>query len=334
MFLSTLLTRVSLANIQSPLLFLTILFSPRCTSSLTSPNLQCLVKTLALPKVLSQLLFLSVHSLTLAEMDVESSQAKCFQLIKKFVRVVVAFLSDVTSPSPSLPVTVHGAMADGDRSRRVYYTASAMPELKWIQLDSELEEKGSGPMTELLQLLKVILSANIPVDALAQLEAVCLPFPEVRGETDPLFGRKKGYLTRGEDFASSGKSLLNLVYTDQAMLGSLLCSVTLTHKGTHAKPPHQVYSLLEGFVSFLRDNCRDFSCFLQPVLTVLEAAASSGQLPHSSIFLSILAGFTQTKRDGNSEKEVEKERNEKLLQFISQGMYSQPSLISLCFVVC
>ena len=299
----------------------------RCRSSLTSPHLQCLVKTLALPKVLSQLLLLSVHSLSLEEMEVESSQARCFQLVKKFIRVVISFLPEVTGPSPSLPVSVHGAMADGDRSRRVYYTTTSMPELKWIQLDSEQEENGRGPMAELLQLLKVVLSCNVPADALSQLEIACLPSSsEQQAESDPLFGRKTGYLMRGEDFASGGKPLLNLVYTDQNVLTLLLCSVTLTHKNISTKPLRHVCHLLEGFTSFLRDNCRDFSCFLQPVLTVLNTAASCGQLLHSNIFLSILGGFTH-KSDSSKEKESgkgkERECSEQLLQFISQGMHSQ-----------
>ena len=322
-FLSMLLSRVTLTCRPSSSLLSNGISSYRCRSSLTSPHLQCLVRTLALPKVLSQILFLSNHSLTMAAMDTESSQARCFQLIKKFIRVAISFLLEVMSPSPSLPVTVHGAMADGDRSRRVYCTATTAPELKWIQLDSEFEDKGRGPMTELLQLLKVVLSAHIPVDALAQLEAACSPFSVEQGEPDPLFGRKKGYLMREEDFALGSKPLLNLIYMDQHLLASLLSSIALTHKSSNPKAPHRVCILLEDFVSFLRDTCRDFCCFLQPVLTVLAVAASSGQLPRSEIFLSILGGFTRK----SASKGKEMECNEELLQFISLGAHSRHGFV-------
>lgn len=254
--------------------------------------------------------------------------AHFFTLINKFVTVIVSFLLEVTSPSPSLPVTVYGAMNDGDRSRRVYYTATIMQELKWIQLNSDHEEKGRGPMAELLQLLKAVLSHHIPDATLPQLAAACSPAPQQQSESHPFSCGEKN-----TGFASPDKPLLNLVYNDQSLLTSLLCSVNPTVKKFDQKVAHHAYNLFEGFVMFLKDNCRDLACFVRPVLTILDTAASSGQSLHSDIFLSILGGFThKTNEDREKEsegKEREREHGVKLLQFIGQGTHTQYDFMPL-----
>ena len=220
--------------------------------------------------------------------------AHSVSLIQSCTTNIINLLIDSLSPAHKPLVTFYGAVMDGDRSRRLYYTSSSAQELKWAELKFEQATPTNLPLSELVQLVKKLLVLNLPESS--QEELFSLLRSSEKSSAIPLF-------------SSHGEPLLALIYTNTGLLTALLQGLNIGTEEGQTGSPAQV--LLSNLVSFLVSNCKDLSCFTAPVLAVLAAAGEQGKTVQSKFFLDLLGQFTVAKG--------KKEGQRQLLKFIDQG---------------
>ena len=185
-----------------------------------------------------------------------------------------------------------------------------------MQLQLERSNTRRKLASELLQLLRRMLIARLPDSARIPLQMFCRSHFE-GDETLP--DSERNHL----ELADSSMPLLALIYTNKSLLTQLLkllnastnSSTTeekfqlVPTKGSAAIPPNLVEKLFCNFIHFLDLQCRDHSCFFQPILEVLESQGE--ELQASREFMSLVGRLTA---------EFRKEDNwDKVVRFIQQG---------------
>ena len=224
-----------------------------------------------------------------------SPHSHSISLVQSCATSIVSLLLESLGPAHKAFITLHGAVMDADRSRRLYYSSSSSQELKWVELKAEQTTPTTLPLSELVQLLKALLILPLSEGFIDELHTLLrssnksVPFPP--------------------PFSPSDRPLLNLLYTNTAQLTALLRGLNTSPEGNHAGSPAQI--LLSNLVSFLVSSCRDLSCFTAPVLAVLAAAGEQGKAVQSKFFLELLGQFTAAKEKKDGQRQ--------LLKFIDQG---------------
>lgn len=165
--------------------------------------------------------------------------------------------------------------------------------------------------SELLQLLRQLLSVTPP-------EIVHLPLQEYcRNQFSDSASSELDFL----QFSDLSMPLLTLLYANSSLLSTLLALLNAMPSPSSASEEKTqsstdtsgistlVQNLFCNFVHFLVAHCRDFSCFVQPVLHVLSSRQSTS--PVSKPFTSLVAKLSA---------EFEKHNDSSLLtRFIREG---------------
>ena len=227
--------------------------------------------------------------------------------------IYIVALSSFKKPVPELwspfflsDVVLYGAEVDEDR-RRYRYLSGANQEVKWLPLLSAESNIKKGA-AKLVQLLKELLSLELPQCALLPLQEFCQN--EFGSDFQP-----------GRDFlklSHSSTPLLSLVFADSELLTSLLRMLNFlpsTDEKSHSLPPKgnstlssELQNSFCRFVDHLNNQCEDHSRFFPPILQILTS--KRGERPLSKAFMSLFESLTS---------KFEKENLEQLQAFIRDG---------------
>ena len=249
---------------------------------------------------------------------------KTIESVDLFIKYTISCIVDRLSPTLQSSVRFHGAVADGERTRRLYYssTSSSSLELKWVEIGGELSSNGGLIDTlfeELFNLMKIMLSRPLSEEFLASLKSYIQS------------SQSKEYRIDCLRYATKDKPLLNLVFTDTRQ-STFLLQQSQSH--IHQSPGRNSWTVKHfvNIMSFLESNCRDLSCWREPLLVVLEGGLKQGNPLRSQFLLDLMSKFTQgrKKEDGivnngvNEQEERDEEEKEQDLQeifeFITQGV--------------
>lgn len=201
---------------------------------------------------------------------------------------------------------LYGAELDEDR-RRYRYLSGTSHEVKWVPLLSA-ESNIKKAAAKLVQLLRELLSSELPECALLPLQEFC------QNEFGSDFQSEQDFLK----FSRSSTPLLSLVLADSQLLTSLLRMLNLipsTDEKSHPLPPKgnstsssDLQNSFCGFVHHLNDQCEDHSCFFAPILQILTS--KHGERPLSKAFMTLFKSLTS---------KLGKENLEELQAFIRDG---------------
>lgn len=204
-----------------------------------------------------------------------------------------------------------GSVADGERSRRYYYSgsSSSTQDTKWVTLSipqshDQASLLSSSPVTQdLIKLLKKILCLGNAKAYLSDIAQFCnrnVESPsnengdletsrnenlETSGNGNenvesPVNGNGNDVGTPGDTvYASLDTPLIDLILTDSKQLRALLLSLTtsspLQPKMGSSSSSSSV-TLLSDFLEFLKNNCQSLACFRKPLLLILEEMIKGG----------------------------------------------------------
>lgn len=202
-----------------------------------------------------------------------------------------------------------GSVADGERSRRYYYSGSgsSTQDTKWVTLSipqshDQASLLSSSPVTQdLIKLLKKILCLGNAKAYLSDIAQFCNRNVESpSNENGDLETSRNGNLEtsgngngnvespgNGNDvgtpgdtvYASLDTPLIDLILTDSKQLRALLLSLTTSsplQPKTGSSSSSSSVTLLSDFLEFLKNNCQSLACFRKPLLLILEEMIKGG----------------------------------------------------------
>ena len=219
-----------------------------------------------------------------------STYIKSITTLKHFISTVLSYLYDTAAPVHQTPIKLHGAVADGERNRRFSYstTAFSLQDLKWVELQvTQVQgESTNSILSELMKLLRSVISLPLTSEATTQLGEFCC------AQINASYGDSTPDPTTNPiecNFAAYDKPLLNLILSDKTQLTKLLLVLSSAHQfPTSYKGRTSSVNVLKDFVTYLRSNCCRPSCFLRPLLTIIEKCHQQQNLLGSEFILDLL----------------------------------------------
>ena len=188
-------------------------------------------------------------------------------------------------------VVLYGSELDEDR-RRYRHMTGTNHEVKWVPLLSA-QSSTNEVASELMQLLRQLLSLRPPDSALLPLQEFC---QNEFGSESP---HKQDFLK----LCNPSMPLLSLVYADSRLLTILLKLLNSlpsdddrpqsSPSKVSGIPRSLVQNLFCNFVRFLDAHCKDHSCFFTPILQVLAYRQyRQGERPVSKAFMNLIGSLT------------------------------------------
>lgn len=232
--------------------------------------------------------------------------------IKSFLSIVLLLLFKSVSLTHQSHVRVSGSVAASESGRRFYYssssTNSSSQEMKWVELKGGEGPQGGAStvelLTELLKLVKSILNLSLSSSCVVEIDKYC--------QSQLVTDHSPDHTHTG--YAVQDKPLINLILNDTNQLTELCLALSSAHQLVDiSKGTNPSISSLNGFVKFLRTNCRRMSCFRQPLLTMIESCCH-GNRRSSSFVLNVLEQFSLVETD-DTQKE-----SEGISSFITEGL--------------
>ena len=239
--------------------------------------------------------------------------------IKVIANFISAYLAGIIQTSNCAvvdsPIILHGAVADGERTRRYYYTSSSSSsqELKWVELDAKTQSSGvlAGKVfDELFHLLKSIVSQPFPDAANTFLTHYILSHLKLQNceEKDCL------------KYANPKKPLLNLIYCNQNQLTLLLREMSQKLRKMRSNLSKQFSDIM----NLLKENCEDYGCWKCPLIDILSGGLHNRGVVYSHILLDLMNRFDSRKpvsleAEGTETEEVEEKSSTEMFEFVSEG---------------
>ena len=231
--------------------------------------------------------------------------------IHRLCVATVAVLPHILDQVRDTGLVLYGAEMDEER-RRYRYLGGANHEVKWVPVLSELNVKNMVACRT-IEFLKHLLTYPVPDSVHVPLQEYC------RNTLGDNFPDDYNFL----QLSDSQYPLLALILADKSLLAKMLVLLNSNAPGSTKAPdkppvitrttrvltPSAVQAHFSSFVTFLDTNCKDHSCFFQPILEVL--GSNQGELHVSKAFMKLVGRLT-------SEFDTQGDTNQ-LLDFVQNG---------------